>query len=72
MMTNAMGWMAGENWVAEMANHAMSIWIQFIATIEQQGKQRRKINSGRNIIATQTDRNNKQIMCQTQKCIAVE
>jgi hypothetical protein len=64
--------MVGENWVAEMANHAMSIWIQFIPTIKQQGKKRWKINFRRNIIATQIDRNNKQIMCQKQKCIAVK
>jgi hypothetical protein len=49
----------------------MLIWIRFVPTIEQQHKQRRKINFGRNL-ATQIDRNRKQIMRQKQKCTAAQ
>jgi hypothetical protein len=47
------------------------IWIQFIPTIKQQGKQRQKISFWRNI-ATKIDVNNKKIRHQKQKCIAVQ
>jgi tripartite-type tricarboxylate transporter receptor subunit TctC len=61
----------GENWAMELVNYTGSIWIQFIPTIKEQGKQRRKINFWRNI-ATKIDINNKKIIHQRQKCIAVQ